>query len=902
MISLGALIANVAISWMIGIIAKDQQEIAAQRKFDDAQNRNDGILLNTRSTVAPLDVIYGERATGGNLVFAATSGTDNQYLYMVIALCEGEVESIGDIYINDIIATDDRYSGLVTINKHLGGDDQMVDDMLFNAGIGWTQNHRGRGIAYLACQFKWDREVFSSWPTVYAVVKGRKVYDPRTQTTAYSQNPVLCLRDYLTNSRYGKALDTAVIDDDAIITAANLCDKQVILYSGASADSLFTCNAVIDTSASLMDNTRVLLSGMRGHLPYQQGFYSLAIEDEQAAGYTPFAFDESNIIAGTLALQSNNKAGLCNQCIATYTDPDSQWQANQVIWPAPDSVQMQTYLAQDGQILTQRISLETITDPYRAEDIAEIFVRRTRDSLMVQLKAFAEAMQCTVGDIVTISHSTPGWDAKPFRILHVQLSADGNVGIEAVEHQDSIYPWSSKPERDNIPNTNLPDTYYVLAPTPVSVLEELYFTTKSKGVQARAIFTWAVPNDAFVDQYEARFKLSGDSDWTYITRTSVTSARVDDLAPGTYDFAVRSINSAGRTSNYAILPNQVFAGKTAPPENITGFSLRALDGNAHLSWDPISDLDVTNGGFVRIRHSRQKTGATWGDGQDIGKQQAGNQTNAILPLLAGTYMAKAVDSTGNFSLDAVYAITTVPNILNFNVVETADETTSYTGTKNNMIVSSGLLQLSTNDGQIVNNGEYYFSAPIDLGYVMTSRVSSDIETSTTAINDTIDSRLVPIDSWGLFDGTPSDDITAELQIRTTNDDPNNSPNWSDWTPFLVADYQARAFDFRLVITNLNPVYQIYVSKLAVTVDMPDRIETGRDITPPPSGLDIVFNHAFYAPPSIGITMQNGDYNDSFELTNVTATGFKIQTFFGTSSTGSSIKTINYQAVGYGKVA
>jgi hypothetical protein len=60
-----------------------------------------GVLVNKTSSNAPLPVIYGQRKVGGTAVFMETSGTDNTYLYMIMALCEGGVESCEKIYIDD---------------------------------------------------------------------------------------------------------------------------------------------------------------------------------------------------------------------------------------------------------------------------------------------------------------------------------------------------------------------------------------------------------------------------------------------------------------------------------------------------------------------------------------------------------------------------------------------------------------------------------------------------------------------------------------------------------------------------------------------------------------------------------------------------------------------------------
>src|SRR5210317_1161015 len=90
------------------------------------EDKSQGVLLNKQSNLAPIPVVYGKRKIGGTRVFVETSGADNQYLYICLALCEGEIEAIDDVYINDIISTDSKYSGLVQIDKKLGTDTQTA--------------------------------------------------------------------------------------------------------------------------------------------------------------------------------------------------------------------------------------------------------------------------------------------------------------------------------------------------------------------------------------------------------------------------------------------------------------------------------------------------------------------------------------------------------------------------------------------------------------------------------------------------------------------------------------------------------------------------------------------------------------------------------------------------------
>ena len=320
-ISIESIITNLIVSWAINEVLGESFE-----------NDNKGILLNKSSNNAPIPIVYGERKVGGIRSFVGTSGTDNTHLWIVLTLAEGEIESIDDIYIDDVLLeSGSKHFSDTVITKYLGTDTQTADAALVAANIGWTTNHRLRGLAYIVCKFTWNRDAFGSLPVVNATIKGKKVYDPRDSTTAYSDNPALCLRDYLTNARYGKGLASSAVDDTLFSTAATRCESQVTPYSGAATQNIFSCNAVLNTDKSLISNTRELMSGCRGLMPYQGGKFGLIIEDEKI-GNTVFDFDESHIIGGIM-IESEKKSTKYNRVVITYPNPNKNWQTDTVDWP-----------------------------------------------------------------------------------------------------------------------------------------------------------------------------------------------------------------------------------------------------------------------------------------------------------------------------------------------------------------------------------------------------------------------------------------------------------------------------------------------------------------------------------------------------------------------------------------
>ena len=198
------------------------------------QGTNRGYQTNTKGSAQDHAIIYGKVRAGGAIVYDESTGRSNKFLHRVIAFAGHGVESFDQIYIDDEVATLDgsgivtspsKYNGKIRINKHLGSANQSADSDLVNESNKWTNQHRLRGIAYLYIRLEYDADAFPNGiPTFTSTIKGKKVYDPRTGNTAWSDNPALCTRDYLT-SKYGVNEDKTNIDDALVITAANICDQ-----------------------------------------------------------------------------------------------------------------------------------------------------------------------------------------------------------------------------------------------------------------------------------------------------------------------------------------------------------------------------------------------------------------------------------------------------------------------------------------------------------------------------------------------------------------------------------------------------------------------------------------------------------------------------------------------------
>ena len=424
----------------------------------------------------------------------------------------------------------------------------------------------------------------------------------------------------------------------------------------------------------------------------------------------------------------------------------------------------------------------------------------------------------------------------------------------------------------------------------------------------------------YIDYYECQFRNNGDPTWTSAGTTDGTFFDFLDQQPGTFDYRVRAVNTAGVASEWSAI-RQVIYGLSERPSDIEGLSLQIINGQAHFSWDVPPDLDVKVGGTIRFRYVTATSGAEWKNGIDIGKQVAGAANSVVLPLLSGTYMAKAVDSTGNESENAAIVTTTVPSLINLNLIEENTQEPAFSGTKTNMIVDDDelddpVLKLaptvawdSVPDyvdnwavidavGGLSPAGTYEFDDYSDLGFTQTWRVTPTFTFTVGDTSDFMDARSAYVDTWKDWDDNGKDltDVEATLYVATTDDDPSGTPTWSAWQKVVVGDYIGRAFKFKLEVAITELSHQIYITNLAVTVYAPDRSVWVKGNTSSTGVLSITYEKEFKIPPLLAITAQDMDSGDYYTLTNQDTTGFDIQ-FFDSGNNGVS-RTFNYYARGY----
>ena len=920
---------------------------------NQVEQTNRGVLVNKINANAHIPIIYGTRKVGGNVVFLETSGTDNQYLYMAIVLSEGEINDITAIFINDnqvtwsgdiadntqiTVGSGDAnfYSGasLITCEPHFGSDSQSASTLLSTLSS-WTSNHRLRGLAYLGLRFEWNQDKFGSLPTVHAVVQGKKVYNPNldgtltggsgshradtSSTWEYSDNPVLQLLDYLRNDRFGMGIANSYFDSNFADwqTATDVCDTNITPFSGASAIDLMDSHTVVDTSKKAIDNVKEFVRGCRAYLNFSGGIYNVLVETSGSASIT---LTEDNIIGG-ISVASKNKNSRYNRVIVNFTNPSKNYQSDTAQFPPVDETgvasadQHSTMKTADGGLLLEgRFDFPMFTSPYQAQEMAEIILRRSRSSLDVSLVADANALELAVGDIVNITHATPSFSAKAFRVQGMTINADHTISLQCSEHQDSFYTFGTQVEVASIPTTTLPNPFVVQPPASVTLSDQLIEYNDGTVIVALDISVGASP-DKFIDFYQVEYKLSTDSDFIIYAQGSGLNHRVlNVIDQQTYDVRVKAVSTAGISSTYVSAQRKII-GAIAPPSDVTDFSCNVSGQEAHLSWEAVTDLDLA---YYNLRFSEAVDGtADWQNSVALVEKISRPATSISVPARQGTYLIKAVDKLGNFSSNATAIISNVTSALNFNTIATQSEHPAFSGTLTNTVISDSAIELDSSElfdsasgdfdtetvrffdsgvanADFLSTGNYEFANVIDIGAKHTARITASLTQTSDNPDDLFDNRSGNFDDASSnFDGDTPANCNAHLEIATSDD----NSSYTDFRGFVIGEYEARYFKFRVVLISRDNASTPVVSAVTVTIDMQDRIFSDNDVVSGTSTKSITFTKPFktvnYA---VGVTAQGMATGDYFTVSNKATTGFDVA-FFNSSNSGVS-KTFDFIAKGF----
>lgn len=655
-----AVVANVIIAFAIG---KLSQLLGPSVK--PPQNIQ---TLTIRGTIQPLAIIYGEVVTSGVLVWQFVSGSNNKYLWYVIALAGHQCDSITDVYVDSVKVADSQINGSTGLVSNAGGQtwngklyiwrftgastDTGLSALLAANGIslgGIAANFNGIGVAKVVIRCEHDTTVFQSGApnTIRAHVKGKRVYDPRLDSTnggsgtqrladattwTWSANPALCSADYFHGgstyfdvatpvARLGMGLPTSRVSWPFAAAAANICD-QTPSIPGSTTQPRYLLGLVLSAGDTHGTNVDKLLATMIGQRIWVAGSYRI-----YAGAYDSPAssIDDDDLTAEGYSVQgASSQSDLYNQVVATYYDPNRDWQQEPCA-PLTNA----GYVAEDGATIIKTLALDGVTDEYRAQRMSNVTLQKSRDQIAVVLNLKLSAAKIAPWETFNLTLSEEGWTNKVFRALEVNADLGArHIVVTAKEENSSSYTDLAVGSYA-APGTATPTATFEVPEPPISLV--------ATSVQDGIVLSWTasifLPPGSWYEIYE------------YTANTPFGSASHIGSTFST-QFAVRKTDNTTRYYWVLARSPQGIASTTEPSGNgLAGF---AVTTQTNLVPDSglIADLGLywTLGGGSTIAITTNQDGHNncleyVGTGAASAFQYVKSN---LIPIVPGTYTLSAV--------------------------------------------------------------------------------------------------------------------------------------------------------------------------------------------------------------------------------------------------------------------
>lgn len=499
---------------------------AAERQLSAAGSRS----------VVPL--VYGEDRLAGLVLNVLPAAAGSATLLVQLLWCFA-CDSVSALKLND---QDLPTGSSVT---HYTGSQTTPDAALVAAfaaqSITYTAALTGYAYSVVSVPI---RSIGSAEFNFAAIIRGRKVYDPRKDSTAggvgshrftapstweWSDNPTLCLADYSSSIVYGAGTP---IDWTTVPAAANANDALV----GGEARRIVGVSFIKAVEAAEAIETLRAYAGC-WVLP---GVYGVRlVPDADAASCASYSHATGDIAAiQPLALRDTSRAPTAVEVI--YTDRSKlPWRDASAIAQLPGAGTTKPWrlsqvrlpgVARYSQALreaTERLNKLTLCDLSTSVEIYDIGIRHE------------------IGDIILLSHPL-GLDAKAFRVVTPRRTGPGRWQLDVVEHDSAVY------SNEVVTAPTVADTSWVSPAGPPAAVTGFTAVPDELGVLLR----WDKAPEKDVIGYELRV---GGTSWETAlplaggikTVAAGNSYRWLQPASGTYTLRIKALDSEGMASTTA---------------------------------------------------------------------------------------------------------------------------------------------------------------------------------------------------------------------------------------------------------------------------------------------------------------------------------------------------------------
>jgi hypothetical protein len=493
----------------------------------------------------------GDKETAGNFLYKGTwgrsGGVPNAYLVKVYLLSDRPVEGFHDYVWVDGIKCNYDPNDTTTIDgvgighpipkfdqggghrlwvKFHDGNQANADNYLvakFGSGPRqWTEDHVGRGRAYMIVTQKYDKKNPSGEVEVLPVVKNSRFYDFRNDTTnggsggqRYDDdgtwgvdpgNPITVsyhlMRGLYRNNEWiygGKGWPATRFDNSTWTAAANKCDSDLAAGGGGTI-KWARVGAEIDVSEEPWAVIERMLKACNGRIVESGGKFKVYVG---GIGPSVYSFTDDDVILSEelTGRVFPTRDDIANTVNGTYIEPANAGEAK-AIKPRTKN----EYLEADGDVRKMTLDQEYVRDNRQAQRVAELALRDNRRfrTFVVALPPYARKLEPC--DVVSWTSDRFQFTDKKFILGDVILRDDGNVVINMREADASDADWN--PLTDENPfETGVFDDLPEPTQTFDATVTAVPFTDEAGNNRRPAIRIQATLDDEFVDCQALRFQV-----------------------------------------------------------------------------------------------------------------------------------------------------------------------------------------------------------------------------------------------------------------------------------------------------------------------------------------------------------------------------------------------------------
>lgn len=350
-----------------------------------------------------------------------------------------------------------------------------------------------RGVAVAVVDIFFDSDVFTSGPPqISALLRGARVFDPRTSTTAWSQNTALLKRWYALHPN-GLGLPADELREADVIADANVADISTAFTVRKPDNSTevvtlprYRASLVAATDADPREVWGELMEADAGKWGWQGGTMRMrcgALRSSSGTVGPDWIFrvagegarDGEAAVRITNAMPRDRKVNIVSgKCV----DPAQRYQ----VLPFP-SVRDSVLVARDGAFPLE-VEFGAVDHIAHAQHLASIMIREGQAPLRMEMQTGLRGYRCELLDVFLHDHPRYGMKAKPMEVVGWRWSPSEGVSLRWAEISAELFtPQAELRGRDPSPDSNLPLPWDVPRVTGVAV------TTNTAAVADGSIIT-----------------------------------------------------------------------------------------------------------------------------------------------------------------------------------------------------------------------------------------------------------------------------------------------------------------------------------------------------------------------------------------------------------------------------